>query len=192
MLERFKFRDARIESQDARIESRWSRIQEAKFSKRTMLYSHLAIQIFTLSISACGAVFCNCLNCKVSKIYAACTVYVAFSPMFQDFHRWTVPLGNSLDVNRLFPSSKNSHFQNEARCTTFLVKVSFICMRMKNDFHIKGWAPTLVLKQRPGGTQKWPIKLVAVLCKSWWRLHLSFRWHASLNFLVCQASTSFV
>ena len=30
-------------------------------------------------------------------------------------------------------------------------------MRMKNDYHIKGWAPTLVLKQRPGGTRKWPI-----------------------------------
>ena len=27
---------------------------------------------------------------------------------------------------------------------------SFICIRMKNDFHITGWAPTLVLKQRPG------------------------------------------
>ena len=35
--------------------------------------------------------------------------------------------------------------------------MSFICMRMKNDFHVKGWAPTLVLKQRPGGTRKWPI-----------------------------------
>ena len=35
--------------------------------------------------------------------------------------------------------------------------MSFICVRMKNDFHIKGWAPTLVLKQRPGGTRKWPI-----------------------------------
>ena len=30
-------------------------------------------------------------------------------------------------------------------------------MRMKNDFHIKGWAPTLVLKQGPRGTRKWPI-----------------------------------
>ena len=29
-------------------------------------------------------------------------------------------------------------------------------MRMKKDFHIKGRAPTLVLKQRPGGTRKWP------------------------------------
>ena len=44
-----------------------------------------------------------------------------------------------------------------AWCKTFLVKMSFICMRMKNDFHIKGRAPTLVLKQRPGGTRKWPI-----------------------------------
>ena len=59
--------------------------------------------------------------------------------------------------NRPLPSSKNPRFQNEARCTTFLVKMSFICMRMKNDFHIKGRAPTLVLKQRPGGTRKWPI-----------------------------------
>ena len=58
--------------------------------------------------------------------------------------------------NRPVPSSKNPHFQNEARCTTFLVKMSFICMRIKNDFHIKGWAPTLVLKERPGGTRKWP------------------------------------
>ena len=30
-------------------------------------------------------------------------------------------------------------------------QMSFICMRRKNDFHIKGWAPTLVLKQRSGG-----------------------------------------
>ena len=36
-------------------------------------------------------------------------------------------------------------------------KMSFICMRMKNDFHIKRWAATVVLKRRPGGTRKWPI-----------------------------------
>ena len=43
-----------------------------------------------------------------------------------------------LERYRLLPSSKNPHFQNEAKCTTFLVKMSFICMRMKNRFHIKG------------------------------------------------------
>ena len=62
------------------------------------------------------------------------------------------------DGNRPLQSSKNPHFQNEAWCTTFLVKMSFICMRMKNDFHIKGWAPILVLKQKPGGTRKWRIR----------------------------------
>ena len=59
--------------------------------------------------------------------------------------------------NRPPPTSKHSHFQNETRRTTFLVKMSFICMRMKNHFQIKGWALNLVLIQRPGGTRKWPI-----------------------------------
>ena len=60
--------------------------------------------------------------------------------------------------NRPLSSSKNPHFQNEARCTTFLVKMSFTCMRMKNHFHIKGWTLNLVLIQRLGGTRKWPIR----------------------------------
>ena len=61
------------------------------------------------------------------------------------------------EINRPFPSSPGPLFQNDVRCSTFLVEMSFICMRMKNHFHIKGWAPNLVLIQRPGGTQKWPI-----------------------------------
>ena len=79
-----------------------------------------------------------------------------------------------LIVNRPPPSSKNPHFQNEARCTTFLVKMSFICMRMKNDFHIKGWAPTLVLKQRPGGTRKWPITATFGLKVDLWIISRKF------------------
>ena len=35
--------------------------------------------------------------------------------------------------------------------------MSFICMRMKNHFHIKVWALNLVLIQRPGWTRKRPI-----------------------------------
>ena len=41
-------------------------------------------------------------------------------------------------LNRPLLSSKNLHFQNEAKCATFLVKIIFIYMRMKNYFHIKG------------------------------------------------------
>ena len=43
-----------------------------------------------------------------------------------------------LTNNRPLPASKNPHFQNEAKCTTFVVKMSVICMRMKNLLHIKG------------------------------------------------------
>ena len=39
--------------------------------------------------------------------------------------------------NRSLPSAKKPHFQNEAKCSAFLVKMSFICMSMKNYFHIK-------------------------------------------------------
>ena len=87
----FEMRRSSLETRGSSLEFRWSRIQEARFSERTMLYSHVAIQIFVPSISACSAVFCNCWNCRVrqsfnkcksifsvSKIYPVCTVYVAF------------------------------------------------------------------------------------------------------------------
>ena len=59
--------------------------------------------------------------------------------------------------NRPFPSSKKSHFQNEAKCETFVVKMSFICIIIKNHFHINGFALSLALKVRFFGTRKWPI-----------------------------------
>ena len=51
-------------------------------------------------------------------------------------------------INRPFSSSKNSHFQNEAKCKRFLVKMSFICMRVMNHFYINSFANPLDLKQR--------------------------------------------
>ena len=57
-------------------------------------------------------------------------------------------------ANRSLPSSKNPHFQNEAKCTT---KMRLICIRMKNHFHIRGCALHLVLIQRLTGTREWPI-----------------------------------
>ena len=71
-----------------------------------------------------------------------------------------VPVGlGCLSVmwNRPLPSSNTPHFQNEAKCRTFLMKMSFICMRIKNHFHIIGWVLNLFLIQRPGETRKWPV-----------------------------------
>ena len=80
---------------------------------------------------------------------------------------------SSRHTGRPFPSSSRPLYQNEVRCSTFLVEISFICMRMKNHFHslfhIKGWAPNLVLIQRPGGTRKWPISLWPSIWLTDWR-----------------------
>ena len=64
----------------------------------------------------------------------------------------------NLISNRPFPSSKKSHFQNEAKCETFVVKMSFICIIIKTHFHNKGFALSLALKVRFFGTRKWPIR----------------------------------
>ena len=70
--------------------------------------------------------------------------------------------GYAKNQNRPFPSSKNSHLQNEAKCKTFVVKMSFICMRItSSNFHVNGFTISLALKQRLGATQKWPIKFHA-------------------------------
>ena len=58
--------------------------------------------------------------------------------------------------NRPFPSSKKFHFQNEAKCETFVVEMSFICIIIKTHFHNKGFALSLVLKVKLFGTRKWP------------------------------------
>ena len=41
--------------------------------------------------------------------------------------------------------------------------MNFICMRMKIHFHIKGWAPTLVLKQRRGELRNGLLNLIQEL-----------------------------
>ena len=42
---------------------------------------------------------------------------------------------------------------------TFLVKMSFVCMKIKNNLHKKGFALALVLKQRLPASRKRPIVL---------------------------------
>ena len=49
-------------------------------------------------------------------------------------------MGDVQVTDRPFPCSKNSHSQNEAKSKTFLVKTSFICMRIKSHFVITGCA----------------------------------------------------
>ena len=50
----------------------------------------------------------------------------------------------------------------QAKCETFAVKMSFICIIIENHFHINGFALSLVLKVRFFGTRKWPINRTVV------------------------------
>ena len=55
--------------------------------------------------------------------------------------------------NRPFSRSKNSHFSNgEAKCKTFLWKMSVICKKMQNPFHFNCFELSRALKQRLGAT----------------------------------------
>ena len=48
--------------------------------------------------------------------------------------------------NRL--SSKNSHFQNKFKCQTVLVKMSFICLQVKNQYHVNNFVPTILERKK--------------------------------------------
>ena len=53
-----------------------------------------------------------------------------------------------------------SKFQNEAECKTFVVKMSFMCMKIKNHFQTNGLALSLAFKQRLEATRKWTVEVV--------------------------------
>ena len=56
---------------------------------------------------------------------------------FSKTKKWEVSTGT-----KPLPSSKNAHFQNEAKCTIFLVKMSFKKDLEKNkNFYDNSWNP---------------------------------------------------
>ena len=62
--------------------------------------------------------------------------------------------------NRTFSSSPGPLFQYEGRCSAFDMEIIFHSHANKTRFHKKGCAPSLILKVRVFGTQKWPNILV--------------------------------
>ena len=69
-------------------------------------------------------------------------------------------------VNRPFPSSLGSLYQNEVKCSAFDMEIIFHSHANKTHFHKKGCAPSLILKVRVFGTRKWPIVSQIVGCQS--------------------------
>ena len=60
-------------------------------------------------------------------------------------------------LNRTFPSSPGSLYQNEVKCSAFDMEIIFHSHANKTHFHEKGCALGLILKVRVFGTRKWPI-----------------------------------
>lgn len=48
---------------------------------------------------------------------------------------------------------KRRNLFKPAKCKTFLVKIRFICMRIKNNRYINGFILSLTLKQRLGASR---------------------------------------
>ena len=70
-------------------------------------------------------------------------------------------------LNILPREQANSEFvkfllSKEAKRKSFLVKVSFLCVRITDHFHIIGFALCLAPKQRLGAFRKWPCFVVCI------------------------------
>ena len=124
------------------------------FSERRMSHSHVAIQKFAPMISACNAVFCNCLNCQlwqafnkhksiflVSKIYPAYTVYVAFACHVQRFYRRTVQVQLRNSVNKLACHSFMQILINVAKCNLGKVNLEAMLVRSFSSYTRGGLTP---------------------------------------------------
>ena len=59
--------------------------------------------------------------------------------------------------NRPFPSCCEPHYESEAKFKTFHMKISFVCIWMKTNFHNKNFALSLAFIMRFKATRKWSI-----------------------------------
>ena len=79
----------------------------------------------------------------------------------QNYEKKLLALNNLLMLheNRPFRNYLWSLFQNKSWYSSMYNYLVFICSWMKTDFHVKGLASGLTLKQRLKAIRKWRIKL---------------------------------
>ena len=62
-------------------------------------------------------------------------------------------------TNRPFPSCFEPHYEIEAKCKAFVLKISFHSNANKTNFHMNSFALSLSFIVRFTATRKWPIYL---------------------------------
>ena len=60
-------------------------------------------------------------------------------------------------LNRPFPSRFEPHYESEAKCKVFVMKIGFHSNANKTNFHMKSFALSLAFIVRFTATRKWPI-----------------------------------
>ena len=93
----------------------------------------------------------SCGQCSIEKLAGDLLLVLEFVP-------------KESEANRRFPSCLSPLFQSESKCEAFHMEIYFIHMSMnqnfhvnKANFHMKGFALGLALKQRRNATRKSPI-----------------------------------
>ena len=66
--------------------------------------------------------------------------------------------------NEPFPSCVEPHYESEAKCKVFIMKISFHSYANKTNFQMKSFAFSLAFIMRFAATPKWPI-VRSCLCK---------------------------
>ena len=77
--------------------------------------------------------------------------------------------------NRPFSSCFAPHYESEAKCKGFIMKISFHSYANKTNFHMKSFALSLAFIVSFSATRKWPILafyfnaklLIKILLRNW-------------------------
>ena len=102
-----------------------------------------SLRVFISSPVILGGLLCasgdtRFLNAsEFSSVFGKRICHFLFQFATRSLIYWTPRLSQLFQLwrNWPFPSSKNSHFRNEAKFKTFLVKMKFICMGIKIIFN---------------------------------------------------------
>ena len=73
-----------------------------------------------------------------------------------------------------FLSCFEPHYESEAKCKVFVIKISRHSYPNKTNFHVKSFAFSLAFIVRLIATRKWPIIPAPSLCDTYSRCHPSF------------------
>ena len=110
--------------------------------------------------------YCSFLSCDLHFLCKAKKVLLFQKNVclvISQSNKFTVYHLSPPGVKRPFPSCCEPHYESEAKCKAFHMKISFDCIRMKTNFHTKNFALSLTFIMRLKATRKWPIVQQAIL-----------------------------